>query len=532
MISNSLLQVPRVMIAGTHSGVGKTTIATGIMATLADKGLPVQAYKVGPDYIDPSYHTLATGRSSRNLDRWLLGENLLPNFKRSAQGCWAVMEGVMGLFDGVSGTKGYGSSADIAKLLDTPVVLVVDAGNMSRSIAALVHGYSTFDPDLRISGVILNRVKSLAQETLLREALEEIEIPILGVLSTEEGIRLPERHLGLVPSQEKSFREEFFEELTQVISRTIDLAKLQEIMLSARAKGEGAEAGQVVNREESPAINAQKSSTQEVSIDISKVETSREETCSEETYKEELYKEEIFSEKISKVEVTEKKLAIANKPIGKKPSLRLGVAWDEAFSFYYQDALDCAESLGFNLIRFSPLYDQALPKDLDALIFGGGFPELHLEKLNQNQTFMESLREFSRSGKTIYAECGGYMYLGQQIMDFAGKDYSMVGLIPIKSEMTKKLQGMGYRRGVLQGDSFLGGRGTEVYGHEFHYSKVDFLQTIDNGHSAAYALYKGEQALRIDGYAQENIFASYLHLNFAGHPQLMERWAEYIRQGA
>ncbi|MGI1658787.1 MAG: cobyrinate a,c-diamide synthase [Desulfitobacterium sp.] len=486
---------PRILIAGTHSGVGKTTIATGIMAALAKKGLPVQPYKVGPDYIDPSYHTLATGRPSRNLDRWMLREELLPVFLKSSLDYWVVIEGVMGLFDGVSGTKGYGSSADIARLLNTPVVLIVDAGNLSRSVAAMVHGFSTFDPDLRIAGVILNRVKSPAQEKILREALKEIEMPILGVLPKEERISLPERHLGLVPSQEKAFREDFFEGLIDIVTRTIDLDAIQGIMLNT--------------------------------------------TQNDEEYKQRMA---LFFEKLSEkpsidnIENESIKLTVQDKESSKgdqkdkKDLLQLGVAWDEAFSFYYQDALDTAECLGFTVIPFSPLWDQRLPEGLDGLFFGGGFPELHLERLSQNLRFLESLREFHRSGKTIYGECGGYMYLGQQITDFDGRTYPMAGLIPIRAEMTRKLRGMGYREGVFQQDSFLGGAGSRVYGHEFHYSQVGYMDE-GNSMSSAFELLKGGESLRLDGYARDNIVASYLHLNFAGHPELLRHWAEHMRQG-
>ncbi|AGA68546.1 hydrogenobyrinic acid a,c-diamide synthase (glutamine-hydrolysing) [Desulfitobacterium dichloroeliminans LMG P-21439] len=484
---------PRILISGTHSGVGKTTIATGIMAALAQKELPVQPYKVGPDYIDPSYHTLATGRPSRNLDRWMLREELVPVFLRSSLDHWVVIEGVMGLFDGVSGTKGYGSSADIAKLLNTPVVLIVDAGNLSRSVAAMVHGFSTFDPDLRIAGVILNRVKSPAQENILREALKEIEIPIFGVLPKEEGIRLPERHLGLVPSQEKAFQEGFFEELIDVVSRTIDLDAIQRIM------------------QETPQND--KVYEQNIALFPEKVS------------------EDVDANKPAKLEIQDTAPSKGNKRHKKVDrQLRLGVAWDEAFSFYYQDAFDLANNLGFVVIPFSPLQDQGLPERLDGLFFGGGFPELHLERLSQNLSFLESLKKFHRSGKTIYGECGGYMYLGQQITDFEGKTYPMADLIPITAEMTRKLRGMGYREGVFQQDNFLGVAGNRVYGHEFHYSEVRYIDA-ENSRSSAFELLKGGESLRLDGYARDNIVASYLHLNFAGHPELLQHWAEYLRQG-
>lgn len=474
---------PRILIAGTHSGVGKTTIATGIMAALTEKGLPIQAYKVGPDYIDPSYHTLATGRPSRNLDRFMLREELLSVFTRSAQDRWAVIEGVMGLFDGVSGTKGFGSSGDIAKLLQAPVILIVDAGNMSRSVAAMVHGFCNFDPELEIAGVILNRVRSSAQETLLRDALDEIQVPILGVLPKEEGISLPERHLGLVPSQEKSYRADFFEELIEVINQNINLAKIRETMLEA-SHDKPDRGDQIIAKKNRRVIKE---------------------------------KDRLYDEEDSEIA---------------RNFLRLGVARDEAFSFYYQDALDCAENQGFTIVPFSPLHDRALPEGLDGIFFGGGFPELHLEELSQNKSFLQSLRDFSAAGKTIYAECGGYMYLGQQVADFEGRVFALVGLIPVKFQMTRKLQGMGYRKGIFQQDNFLGAAGSVVYGHEFHYSKSDFIGVTDPAATYAFELFKRDQPIRLDGYAKDNILASYLHLNFAGDPRLLQRWAEHIRQGA
>lgn len=486
------LLTPRIVLAGTHSGVGKTTLATGIMAALSRKGLPIQGYKVGPDYIDPSYHALATGRPSRNLDRWLLGERLLPLFEKSSEGRWAVVEGVMGLFDGMSGTRGYGSSADVAKLLRAPVILVVDAANMSRSVAALVHGFRTFDPELEVAGVILNRVKSSAQEVLLRDALAEIKMPILGALPKEEAIRLPERHLGLVPSQEKSFRADFWEELNRIITRYIDLDRILEIMHSSTQK--------------------------EAKVESLEIRTEIRSEKSEERRKETREPNESLSKSFS--------------GLGKKSPLRLGVAWDEGFSFYYQDALDEAEAVGFEIIPFSPLHDLALPDGLDAVYIGGGFPELHLERLSQNQSFLESLRAFAYSGKTIYAECGGYMYLGHSITDFEGRSFPMVGLIPVEAEMTGRLQGMGYRKGVFARDSFLGSAGSSVHGHEFHYSRVKFQTSDASEGSQAFELFKGENLERMDGYTKDQILASYLHLNFAGHPELLERWAEYIRQGA
>lgn len=475
------MKIPRMVIAGTHSGVGKTTLATGIMSALTRRRRPIQGYKIGPDYIDPTYHALATGRPSRNLDRWLLGDHLLPVFTRSAVDQWAVIEGVMGLFDGMSGTRGFGSTADVAKQLKAPVILVVDAINMSRSVAALVHGFCTFDPEVKIRGVILNRVKSSAQEKLLREALSELEfkseVPILGAVPKEESLRLPERHLGLVPSQEREFQAAFWEDLNRVVNTYLDLDQLEEIMQSA-----------------------------------------------EEYPEEEALKE---SERTPIVQVTR------GQAQNSQSRPRLGIAWDEAFTFYYADALEKAENLGFSLVPFSPLHDSVLPENLDGIFLGGGFPELHLEALSENQSFIHSLAEFSRTGKSIYAECGGYMYLGQAITDFEGRRFSMASLIPAEAEMAPRLQGMGYRLGVMTHDSFLGQAGTTVHGHEFHYSRVQFKGKHEEPQQSAFQLFKGGQFERMEGYAREQIFGSYLHLNFAGHPELLEHWGHSIQgQGA
>lgn len=448
------MRIPRIVLAGTHSGAGKTTLATGLMAALRKRGRPIQGYKVGPDYIDPSYHTAATGRTSRNLDRWLLGERLPSVFAQSSGKNWAVIEGVMGMFDGMSGTQGFGSTADVAKLLHAPVILIVDASSMSRSVAALVHGFNSFDPQINLQGVILNRVKSAAQEKIQRDALGDLKIPVLGVLPNEGSLRLPERHLGLVPVGEGGLLEGFIDTLAELLTQHVDLTQIETIMLGA------------------PDFPEPWTTTQPIT------------------------------------------------PITPSQKFRLGLARDEAFLFYYQDALDLAEHLNCAIVPFSPLHDLALPQDLDGIYLGGGFPELHLDHLSKNVPFLNSLQDFARSGKSIYAECGGYMYLGKSITDFEGREFPLAGLIPMKAEMTKRLQGIGYRRGVFHGDNFLGPRGTTVQGHEFHYSRVVY----EKEYPAAYELFRGDQADRMEGYARDNIIASYLHLHFSGSPQLLEHW--------
>lgn len=481
------MKIPRIVIAGTHSGVGKTTIATGLMAALKNRGCPIQGYKVGPDYIDPSYHTAATGRPSRNLDRWLLGDKLPAVFTQTATDQWAVIEGVMGLFDGMSGTAGFGSTADVAKLIQAPVILIVDAYSMSRSVAALVHGFNSFDPEVTINGVILNRVKSSGQEQILRDALSELQIPVLGVLPKEVSLRLPERHLGLIPVGESGLLDGYIETLSQLITKHIDLDQIERIMLDAPR------------------------------FDVPMTLKTKTEKRTEATTKK-------INETCNSLP-TIKNMNDLNSDEPNKP-FRLGLALDEAFLFYYQDALDLAERLNFMIVPFSPLHDCELPPNLDGIFLGGGFPELHLTSLSENVSFLNSLRAYAASGKPIYAECGGYMYLGKSITDFEGREVPLAGIIPLRAEMTTKLQGIGYRTGVFQEDNFLGPRGTSVQGHEFHYSCVTFEQDFP----PAYNLFKGNQAVRMEGYAHDNIVASYLHLHFSGHQELLEHWfASHMR---
>jgi len=450
------MKIPRIVVAGTHSGVGKTTLATGLMAALKKRDRPIQGYKVGPDYIDPSYHAVATGLASRNLDRWLLGDQLPSVFAQNAGDRWAVIEGVMGLFDGMSGTAGFGSTADVAKLLQAPIILIVDASSMSRSVAALVHGFNTYDPEINLQGVILNRVKSLAQEKILREALSELQIPVLGVLPKDAALHLPERHLGLVPVGEGGLLEGYIDTLSKLVTKHVDLEQVERIMLGAPD----------------------------------------------------------LQEPIFKVQIPTQPM------VQEENKFRLGLALDEAFLFYYQDALDLAKRLNFTIVPFSPLHDTTLPLNLDGLFIGGGFPELHLERLSENLTFLDSLRAYAASGKPVYAECGGYMYLGRSITDFEGREFPLAGLIPMKAEMTTHLQGIGYRRGVFRENTFLGPRGTTVQGHEFHYSRVIYDQEFP----PAYELFKGDQSGRLEGYARDNIVASYLHLHFSGQSELLEHW--------
>lgn len=343
---------PRIVVAGTHSGVGKTTIASGLMAAVSERNLRVAPFKVGPDFIDPSYHSLATGRPGRNLDAFLSGPDLIPPlFAHGSRGAdVAVVEGVMGLFDGKGGAGEYASTAHVAKLLGAPVLLVVDASAMARSAAAIVHGYATFDPEVNLAGVILNRVGSPTHERMLRDALDPMGIPVLGVLHRSAAINTPDRHLGLIPTAErKAEARAALDAAGEVIARSCDL---DAILRLAR-------------------------SVEPLSVEPWSPETPEE-----------------------------------HRPIG---SVRVAVASGSSFSFLYEENLELLRGAGAEISFFDPATDEDLPDGTDALYLGGGFPETYAEALAENEPLKEGVRRFAVSGRPVVAECGGLLYLAREL---------------------------------------------------------------------------------------------------------------------
>ncbi|WP_066635449.1 cobyrinate a,c-diamide synthase [Desulfolucanica intricata] len=445
------MYLPRLMFAGTNSGVGKTTITTAVMTALTRKGYKVQPYKVGPDYIDPGYHLAATGRISRNLDSWFLREDGITEiFMRSALDAdIAIIEGVMGLYDGF-GTGELGSSAQIAKLLKCPTVLILDVRSMARSAAAVVFGYRGFDPEVPIVGVILNRVGSDRHYRILKESIEaNCGVPVLGAIKRNEQLVMPERHLGLVPTVEKNDLTERLEILSETISSAVDL---DHILLLAR--------------------QAQNLSKPKCKI------------------------------------FTHKKIPT---------KVRIGVMRDEAFNFYYQDGLDLLCASGAELEFISPIHDRTLPPDLDGLYLGGGFPEMFLEALAGQKTFLAGIRNAAARGMPIYAECGGFMYLTEAIEDFAGKRYPMAGVIPGYCRMERRRAALGYVEATFCQDTVLADRGTNVRGHEFHYSTY----ICSEKQVPAYRMIKSDGSIEsYAGYVRGDILASYLHLHLAAYPKL------------
>ncbi|MDK2815426.1 MAG: cobyrinic acid a,c-diamide synthase [Moorella sp. (in: firmicutes)] len=441
----------RIVIAGTRSGVGKTSIATGLMAALAARGLKVQGFKVGPDYIDPGYHTLATGRPSRNLDTFLMSPaNVLEAFSRAAAGAEiAIIEGVMGLYDGHR-SNGSGSTAAVARLLAAPVLLVVDATSLGQSAAAEILGYRDFDPGVHLVGVILNRVSSESHLQLLRRAIEDYTgIAVVGWLQRGALPALPSRHLGLIPAGEQQGLKAVLKELAAAVAAGINLEEV--VSLATKA-------GPL------PAGGSQS-----------------------------------FA-------------AAALQAGGPVP---VAVARDEAFTFYYQDALDYLTALGAELIPFSPLHDTALPGEAAGVIIGGGFPEIFLDHLAGNQPMLTDLRRRVAEGMPVYAECGGLMYLTRGITDLEGRTWKLAGIVPADCRMQAKLAGLGYREAFLYQDNLLGKKGDPVRGHEFHYS---LLTGMAADFPPAYTWYAWGN-LYYEGYATRGLLASYLHLHFLGNQQ-------------
>lgn len=438
-----MMRIPRILIAGTHSGVGKTTIATGIMAALAGRGLRVQAFKTGPDYIDPGYHTLVTGRPARNLDGYMLSAHTLENLfaKAAAEADIAVIEGVMGLFDG--GAGGVGSTAKLAKQLKAPVILVIDIRAMADSAAALAYGFTYFDPEVQIAGIILNRAGSARHFRMVKEAIEtKVGIPVIGCLHKDDSLTMPERHLGLLPVEENSGLD--LAVLAGKMSAALDLDKLVQIADSA----------------EMLAISS------------------------------------VFPPKRS------------------FPPVRIGVARDEAFAFYYQDSLDSLESLGAELVFFSPLRAKELPAGLDGMILGGGFPEMFAGQLAANTKLAEDIRRVHAAGMPIYAECGGLMFLCRELRDCEGNVHSLTGLIPAVCKMQSRLATVGYVEVEACHDTILGSRGDKIKGHEFHFSIMipdsdDFKWAFTFRRQRDGNTYPG-------GYCSGSLLASYLHCHFAG----------------
>jgi cobyrinic acid a,c-diamide synthase len=442
-----------ILIAGTSSGSGKTTITLGLLAALRKMGLAVQPFKCGPDFIDPGLHQLACGRVSRNLDLWMMGESQVRDtFATGTAGAdISVIEGVMGMFDGQDS-----SSAALAQALGVPVVLILDVRSAAESVAAVLKGFETLAPEVAPVAVILNRVASPRHLELVSGAIRKhCRAEILGHLPQNLDFSMPSRHLGLFTGEEQPLSSEALENLAATISAQVNLPRLLELAAGAAAPPAGV------------------------------------------------------------ASVRQK-----NRPV----QVRIGVARDRAFCFYYEDNFDLLRAAGAELVFFSPLADQDLPEGIDGLYLGGGYPELYARELSGNLGMRQAISDWAQSGRPLYAECGGFMYLSEGIV---GEDVGvlpMAGVFPVTARMQKKRASLGYREVRLEKDCFFGPAGTVLRGHEFHYSIIDAMpEHIER----IYAVNTGVQGNQgREGYRHNNVLGGYLHLHFGYNPRMT---MEFVR---
>lgn len=474
--------VPRLVIAAPSSGSGKTTVATGLMAAFTERGLAVSPHKVGPDYIDPGYHALATGRVGRNLDAYLCGPELIaPLFLHGARGCdLAVVEGVMGLYDGAAAEGELASTAHVAKLLRAPVVLVVDASSQSRSVAALVHGFASWDPQVRVGGVILNKVASDRHEELLREALDSAGVPVLGALRRAARAGTPSRHLGLVPVAER--RAEAVDAVAAMAAQVAQGCDLDALAALARSAGElpGAvwDAAEAV-RGSSPSPPPRPSAGADAPGDPLRSERPRPRT-----------------------------------PDG--PDV-IAVAGGAAFTFSYAENAELLAAAGAEVVTFDPLRDERLPDGTAGLVIGGGFPEVYASELSANEPLRKAVGELALGGAPVAAECAGLLYLCREL-----DGRPMCGVLDARARMSERLT-LGYRDAVAVGDSVLSVAGTRMRGHEFHRT------VVEPGAGAAPAWGVRAPHRRVEGFVQQGVHASYLHTHWAAEPGVARRFVERCR---
>ena len=462
-----------VVIAGTHSGSGKTTVTLGLLAALKNRGLSVAPFKVGPDFIDPGHHRQVTGKLSHNLDGWMLSET--ENRKIFAAGVsgadFAVVEGVMGLFDGYDGRNEAGSTAQMAKWLDLDILLVVDARSMARSAGALVYGFTQFDPGCRFCGVIFNNVASDRHMEYLCQALEgKVTVPVLGGLPRNSSMEIPARHLGLVTSEDYSLNTRKVNDLAHFIEDHLNVNRLIDGL-------------------------------PEIGVEIPESEREN-----------------------SKPRDHNGRFLVS--PLER---VRIGVAMDHAFCFYYPENLEMLKQNEADIVFFSPVDDRELPPDLDGIYLGGGYPELHAEKLSRNISMRQAILEKCHDGMPLYAECGGFMYLCEKLITLEGDIYNMAGCFPFISRMKDRLSALGYREITFSADTPLGEQGLTARGHEFHYSYLE-EERMTRGIEKVYeATDRSGAGRNCPGYMMNQCVGSYVHLHFRSCPPIGHNFVSACR---
>ena len=449
----------RIVIGATGSGVGKTSVALALVHALSRRGQRVQTFKVGPDFLDPTHLALASGRPCYNLDGWMCGQDYVRDLfqRKTADADIAVIEGVMGLFDGASPDTSEGSTAEIARWLDAPVVLVAGAHGVARSLAATVKGFATFEPELKLGGVIANHAGSERHAAWLSAALaSEALPPLLGAIPRGAFPELPSRHLGLVTASRETLSAATLDAFADALERHV---KLDDIVRLART---------------APLPPAP-----------------------------------------------------VRPPAPGPVSATIGVAQDSAFHFYYPDNLEALQEQGARLVPFSPLADRALPENLDAVYFGGGYPEEHAAELSRNAAMLDAVRRFVAAGGAVYAECGGLMYLSQGIEMRDGARHPMVGLLPFATRMGSRRKALGYVEVTLTTAAPWGRQGAALRGHEFHYSEIVGAAADDGWRTVYESRYRGEAAPAPGGFQRGRVLAGYAHLHFASRPAAVRSFLEF-----
>lgn len=446
----------RIVIGGASSNVGKTTFTLGLMKAMVNRSLKTQGFKTGPDYIDPAFHTHVTGYKSRNLDSWMLDEESIKHLYmiNSKDKDIAIIEGVMGMYDGFSGHMEIGSTAHLSKILKAAVILLIDGSGIAASAAAIVLGFKMLDKDVNLAGVVINNVHGEKHYNILKSAIEKYtNVKCFGYLNKNSKIKLESRHLGLIPSVEVKTLDEKIDIIAKMVEDTVDLDAILQV-----------------------------ASDEKLEID---------------------YKSE--------------KLSIIEENLASFEDLNIGVPFDSSFNFYYQDNLDLFEKLGASIKYFSPIKDAKIPDNIDGLYIGGGFPEIFAKELSENTSMLSSIKEASDKGMPIYAECGGLMYLLDEIIDIEDKTRKLCALIDGESHMTKRLQRFGYVEVETKENTIIGNKGLKFRAHEFHRSKVD------SDENTAYKVTKKRETDTTEwtcGYYKENILAAYAHNHFYSNPNI------------
>jgi len=503
-VEGSSRQKQAFLVCGTHSGCGKTTVTLGLLAALRARGLVVQPFKVGPDFIDPGLHTLIAGKQSRNLDGWMLSrrwnEELFRRLMEEAD--VGLIEGVMGLYDGYEGQSESGSSAEMAKWLDVPAVLVVDARSMARSVAALIYGFKRFDPALNFAGVIFNQIGGEAHLEYLKEAVASAcpEVAVLGGIPKEDRVRIPERHLGLVTADEMRLDAGWQKTLTELMEKRIDIDLLLE-----------------------KARYSMQTGPRPLASDLT-------------------------------AGLPGARLAggwggCGDPGCGSSPP-EIAVARDAAFCFYYPDNLELLEKAGARLRFFSPVCGETFPETCSGAYLGGGYPELFAKAISGNGRFLDALRERAALRMPIYAECGGLMTLGRFIDTIDGEKYNMAGILPFGTKMLPRRKALGYTEVILRRQCLLGGPGMVIRGHEFHYSEIvgqgpeegsvkreagrDEVHYSENSKlEFAYDLRgRKHEAARREGYQAGSVLASYIHLHWGSAPEAAGQFVGHCAEWA